>query len=155
MQGIADVKLLGFICDLLTQSLHTQSRICSVAQDQLAQTIIDIAMVVHYHRSHLAIQVQTEELEVVASRSIRQSAIYRGVVPDVADCSLVHNVIIGRVEVALLLQSHHIETLDTTLAGLTFCQQQVNMWSSVAAVGNARQARAVCACNQCTCINKM
>ena len=79
-------------------------------------------MVVHYHRSHLAIQVQTEELEVVASRSIRQSAIYWGVVPDVADCSLVHNVIIGRVEVALFLQSHHIETLDTTLAGLTFCQ---------------------------------
>ena len=46
--------------------------------------------------------------------------------PDIADCSLFHNVIIGKVEVALLLQSHHIETLAATLAGLTFSEQKVN-----------------------------
>lgn len=141
MHGIADVKLLGFICDL-----HTQSRICSVAQDLLAQTIIDIAYVVHYHISHLAIQIQTEKLEVVASRSIRQRAIYRGVVPNIADRSLFHNVIIGRVEVTLLLQSHHNETLDATLAGLIFCKQQVNIWSSMLLLATpGKQGQYVCA----------
>ncbi len=152
MQGIADVKLLGLICD---PAYTVASYIVAYRQNQLAQTIIDIAMVVHYNRCHLALQVQAEELEVVACRSIRQSAIYRGVVPDVADWSRVHNIIIGKVGVAFFLQSHHIETLDTTLAGLTSCQQLINIWSCVAAIDNAWQARAVCACSHCTCVNKV